>query len=221
MNQLPEIAEKIHLAFEARTRARDQALAQARQLTRHSANVIRAIHRSEHDTAYQHLAEGRMLVEALKSDLAVFPELFFAGYTQDAIKEFAEASITCALIEGQPLPTPDDLKVEYATYLNGLSEAAGELRRRCLDILRQGYSDEAERLLGLMDDIYETLVTMDYPDAVTNGLRRQTDITRSLLERTRGDLTIALREQHLEHVLQTVSARLDRTVSEHASDPRV
>lgn len=221
MNQLPEIAEKIHLAFEARTRARDQALAQARQLTRHSANAIRAIHRSEHDTAYQHLAEGRMLVEALKSDLAAFPELFFAGYTQDAIKEFAEASITCALIEGQPLPTPDDLKVEYATYLNGLSEAAGELRRRCLDILRQGYSDEAERLLGLMDDIYETLVTMDYPDAVTNGLRRQTDITRSLLERTRGDLTIALREQHLEHVLQTVSARLDRTVSEHASDPRV
>ena len=98
--------------------------------------------------------------------------------------------------------------MEYATYLNGLAEAAGELRRRCLDILRQGYSQEAERLLGLMDDIYETLVTMDYPDAVTNGLRRQTDVTRSLLERTRGDLTISLREQHLEGVIVSVSERL-------------
>ncbi len=208
MDNLPEIAERIHQALEARTRARDQALAQARKLTRHSANAIRAIHRGEVETADQNLDEGRVIFKSLRLDLAAFPDLYFAGYTQDAIKELAEASITCALIQNLPLPTPEELEVEYATFLNGLAEAAGELRRRCLDILRQGYSQEAERLLGLMDDIYETLVTMDYPDAVTNGLRRQTDVTRSLLERTRGDLTISLREQHLEEIIVAVSERL-------------
>lgn len=215
MDNLPEIAEKIRQALDARTMARDRALANARQVTRHAAQAIRAIHREEHDNAYEHLDQARTLVRTLQSDLNEFAELYYAGYTQDAIKEFVEASITCALIENQPLPSPDDLKVEYATYLNGLAEAAGELRRRCLDILRQGYSHEAERLLGCMDDIYATLVTMDYPDAVTNGLRRQTDLIRGIVERTRGDLTISLREQHLEQVMQTLMANLNEKVTNH------
>jgi translin len=210
MKNLPVIAEKIHQALEVRTQARDRALANARQVTRHAAQAIRAIHREEHDAAYGQIDQGRELVRAMQNELSEFPELYYAGYTQDAIKEFVEANITCALIENQPLPTPDDLKVEYATYLNGLAEAAGELRRRCLDILRQGYSGEAERLLSCMDDIYATLVTMDYPDAVTNGLRRQTDIIRGIVERTRGDLTISLREQHLEQVMLKLLDNLDK-----------
>jgi translin len=218
MKNLPVITEKIHQALEVRTQARDRALANARQVTRHAAQAIRAIHREEHDPAYEQLAEARGLVRVMQAELAIFPELYYAGYTQDAIKEFVEASITCALIENQPLPSPDELNVEYATYLNGLAEAAGELRRRCLDILRQGYSDEAERLLSCMDDIYATLVTMDYPDAVTNGLRRQTDIIRGIVERTRGDLTISLREQHLEHVMLKLMTRLDET-TENYEDP--
>jgi len=217
MQNLAEITERIHQSMELRTKMRDQALAQARQLTRFSAHAVRAIHRNEHEAAYENLDEARKLVKGLQSDLSGFPELFFAGYTQDAIKEFAEASITVALIENRPLPAPEELGVEHATYLNGLAEAAGELRRRCLDIIRQGYDTEAGRLLECMDDIYETLVTMDYPDAVTYGLRRQTDITRSLLERTRGDLTISLREQHLEQVMNTLTARLDH----HADDSRL
>ncbi len=218
MKNLPIIAEKIHQALEARTQARDRALSQARQLTRHAAHAIRAIHREEHDAAYDHLNQARELVDALHNGLSEYPDLFYAGYTQDAIKEFVEANVTCALIENQPLPSPEDLKVEYAAWLNGLAETVGELRRRCLDILRQGYSDEAERLLTNMDDIYGTLVTMDYPDAVTNGLRRQTDIVRGILERTRGDLTISLREQHLERTMQAFSARLDKAGELHEDD---
>ncbi len=221
MDKLETITERIRQSFDARTQARDQALAQARVLTRHAANTIRAIHRDEVDVAQEHLSQARSLVEALRSDLAAFPDLYYAGYTQDAIKEFVEASITCALIENQPLPSPESLNVEYATYLNGLAEAAGELRRRCLDILRQGYSHEAERLLSCMDDIYATLVTMDYPDAVTNGLRRQTDIIRGIVERTRGDLTISLREQHLEQVMLQLMTRLDEATKTHEDDSRL
>lgn len=221
MKNLPAIAERIHLAFEARTQARDRALANARQVTRHAAQSIRAIHREEHDVAYEHIAQAGELVRTMQSELAQYPDLYYAGYTQDAIKEFVEANITCALVENQPLPAPEALNVEYATYLNGLAEAAGELRRRCLDILRQGYSHEAERLLACMDDIYATLVTMDYPDAVTNGLRRQTDVIRGIVERTRGDLTISLREQHLEQSMQALLHKLVNPGEDHADNSRI
>lgn len=209
MENLDAITDRIRQDFDARTRARDQALTQARALTRHAAIAIRAIHRSENPEAQEHLAEARSLVEALRGDLAPFPDLYYAGYTQDALKEYAEASITWALVGNLPLPSPEELGLENATYLNGLAEVSGELRRRCLDLLRQGYSVETERLLACMDDIYGVLVTLDYPDAITNGLRRQTDLVRGIVERTRGDLTISLREQLLQQALSQLSARLE------------
>lgn len=209
MERLDQIAEAIHADFEAQTAARDAALAQTRQLTRHCSQVIRAIHRDEHETAATELKAAADLAAALREGLGNFPDLYFAGYTQDALKEYAEANIVHALVGGGPLPSPQDLNVESATYLQGLSEAAGELRRRCLDILRHGHSQEAERLLEQMDDIYAVLVTMDYPDAITRGLRRLTDICRSLVERTRGDMTISLRQQRLEASLQKLEDDLN------------
>ncbi len=209
MHKLEQIAERIRAAFDAQVAARDQALARARRLTRHCALAIRAAHRSEHDTMSEHLEEARRLAEALCADLQPYPDLFHAGYTQDALKEFAEASIVCALLNERPLPTPEELGVPHATYLNGLAETVGELRRRILDILRGGYSEDVERLLRHMDEIYAILVTMDYPDAVTNGLRRQTDIARSILERTRGDITVSLRGEHLERAIVRLLDRLE------------
>ena len=207
MESLETIAEKIRVDFDARTAARDQALAQARSLTRHCAHAIRAIHRDEADQAQTELKAARELVEGLRRDLKDYPELFFAGYTQDALKEFVEASIVSALVADSELPTPESLQVESATYLKGLAEAAGELRRRCLDILRHGHSEEAERLLAQMDEIYAVLVTMDYPDAVTGGLRRLTDICRSLVEKTRGDMTLSIRQERLEASLRQAEQR--------------
>lgn len=209
MQKLDFIAEKIRQEFDARTAARDKALATARQLTRACSVAIRAAHRVEIDGMAGQLAEARSLADALRTELADYPDLFYAGYTQDALKEFVEASVTCALIQNQTLPTPEELNVSGATYLNGLAEVVGELRRRTLDILRHGYSEEAERLLGNMDDIYDVLVTMDYPDAITNGLRRQTDIARSIIEKTRGDITFSLRGEHLEQAIGRLSSQLN------------
>jgi translin len=211
MHQIEEIAEHIRQAFDACTAARDHALAQTRLLTRHCANAIRAIHRDELPLAREHLTEAQELVKTLKSNLTEYPDLFFAGYTQDAFKEYAEARLVYALTQDQDLPWPEELGLEPATYMQGLAEASGELRRRCLDQLRQGSSAEAERLLSLMDDIFTVLVTMDYPDAVTGGLRRLTDIARSVTERTRGDLTISLRQEHLEQELHRLEDQLSKT----------
>ncbi|MBN1305165.1 MAG: haloacid dehalogenase [Anaerolineales bacterium] len=201
MHKLESIADRIRQQFDARTAARDQALAQSRQLVRQCALAIRAVHREEIPTMNEHLEEARSLALTLGSDLAEHPDLYYAGYTQDALKEYVEAHVTCALILGQPLQEPEDLDVPDATYLNGLAETVGELRRRIMDILRHGHSDEAERLLGYMDEIYAVLVTIDYPDAITDGLRRKTDIARGIIERTRGDMTFSLRSANLEEAI--------------------
>jgi translin len=209
MDNLDEIIERIHQSFEDRTKVRDQALKQARMLTRHCANAIRAVHRDEGKLANEHLSEAHLLVDELNKIKDGYADIYFAGYTQDALKEFAEANITHALVNQKPLPEPEDLNLEYATYLKGLAETAGELRRRCMDILRHNEIEEAERLLSIMDDIYAVLVTMDYPDAITGGLRRLTDIVRGVTERTRGDLTMSLRQTRLEKRLQAFEQQVD------------
>src|SRR5512137_2277918 len=208
--KLEEIAEKIHQSFEVCTSERDRALAQARTLTRHCANAIRAVHREEHSLARQHLDDARQLVQSLRENLASLPDLFYAGYTQDALKEYAEAALVYSLINNNDFPSPEDLLLEPATYLQGLAEAVGELRRRILDMLLKGNPSEAERLLGEMDDIYAILVTMDYPDAITGGLRRLTDVARGIIERTRGDLTLSLRQEQLERNLRRVAEQLEK-----------
>ena len=155
------------------------------------------------------LTRPRQLVQSLRDNLKDLPELFYAGYTQDAFKEYAEASLVYALVDNGDFPSPEDLNLEPATYLQGLAEAVGELRRRCLDMLLKDNPAEAERLMGEMDDIYAILVTMDYPDAITGGLRRLTDIARGIIERTRGDLTLSLRQSHLENSLRELETHLD------------
>ncbi len=218
MHKLENIADQIRQNFDARTAARDRALAEARQLTRACSLAIRAVHRDDTQVMQEHLAEARKLAFSLKTDLAGYPDLLYAGYTQDALKEYVEANVTCALIQNLPLQTPEELEVAGFTYLNGLAEVVGELRRRTLDILRHGYSQEAERLLGHMDDIYSVLVTMDYPDAITNGLRRQTDLARGIIEKTRGDVTFSLRGEHLEQAIGRLSAQLNGGKSEPLRD---
>jgi translin len=209
MQKLETIAERIRQNFDVRTAKRDEALKQARQLTRACSLAIRAVHRDDKEAMEMNLAEAQTLADTLREELKAHPELFFAGYTQDSLKEFVEANVTCALIQHQGLQTPEELGVQEATYLNGLAEVVGELRRRTLDILRSGYSQEAERLLGHMDEIYSVLVTMDYPDAITNGLRRQTDLARGIIEKTRGDVTASLRGDQLTRAIRNLSHQLN------------
>ena len=208
MENLEVIAERIREAFEAKNAARDEALRRSRELIRRCANTIRATHRAEFEEASQLLATAHQAASELVECVADYPDLYYAGYTQDALKELAEASITYALITDEPLPDPDDLSVEYAAYLNGLGEAVGELRRYVLDIIRRGQTERAEEILVAMDDIYAVLVTIDFPDAITRRLRRTTDMVRAVLERTRGDLTMAMRQDKLREALRVFEERV-------------
>lgn len=205
--ELETIAREIRSALDAKNTARDTALMRCRELTRLCALSIRAVHREDYEEGRRLLEEAQKAAFVLQTDLSPFPELFYAGYTQDALKEWVEASIVYAIVTGRPLPGPRELNVPEAAYLNGLAEAATELRRRILDLIRTDRFEEAERLLHAMDEIYEVLITMDYPDAITGNLRRATDVVRGTLERTRGELTLSLREHRLQQALQRMEER--------------
>ena len=200
--QLEPIVEQITGNFAEKNRARERGLSASRDAIRLSANSIRAVHRGEFEKAQQ-LAEkaGRLLGDAAAA-LGEHPDIFHAGFMHDGQKEYAEAALTLALISGGEMPGPSQLGVENQAYLNGLGEAVGELRRHLLDRLREGDVARGEACLAAMDEIYGMLVTFDYPDAMTGGLRRTTDAVRGILERTRGDLTVAAVQKRLEDRLR-------------------
>jgi translin len=210
MDELDTIADEIRAEMELTSSARDQAYQRSRELISVCARAIRAVHREEWDTAESLIEEAKAAKETLVADVQAHPSLYFAGYTQDAVKEYVEAHLTYALIRERPLPTPQQLSAEGSTWLNGLAEAATELRRRILDIIRHGHSAEAERLLDQMDLIYSILVTFDFNDSITGGLRRRTDTVRAVLERTRGDVTNSLRQAELENALKALEAKLQK-----------
>jgi translin len=205
---LSSTTRSIITRFEAMSAARDQAVTESRQVVRLAANAIRALHRGERDGAAPLLKDAQGKLEEIRAATERYPEVYWAGYVQDAMKEVAEAQLTAAILNGAELPSPDDLQVEDAAYLNGLAEAASELRRDILDALRRNDTERALELMDAMDGVYAALVTVDFPDAVTGGLRRTTDQLRAVLERTRGDVTVAVRQDRLERALQAVELRL-------------
>jgi translin len=209
-DQLSNIVDGIVQELDAINSLRDETLRKSRALVRSCAHSIRAIHRHELEVAAQMLAEARQQAEEMVTPLANYPMLYYTGYTLDALKELVEAHLVYAFVTGQPLPKPEDLQVPGSTYLNGMSEAASEMRRFVLDLMRRNRVEEAEPYLTIMDDIYSLLVSVDFPDAVTMGLRRQTDVLRGVLERTRGDLTMGMRQEKLQIALRKFEAQLEQ-----------
>lgn len=205
MENLPHEVNGIISRFESLSAVRDRAVTDGRALVRLAANAIRALHRGE--DAAPLLDEARVLMESIRDATSAYPSIYWAGYVQDAMKEYAEAEITSAMLSGEALPSVESLRVEDAAWLNGLAEAGSELRRDVLDALRGDDIARAEQLLGHMDSIYSVLVTVDFPDAVTAGLRRTTDQFRAVLERTRGDVTMSVRQSRLEHALKASESR--------------
>ncbi|MCA1830554.1 MAG: haloacid dehalogenase [Actinomycetota bacterium] len=199
---LNEIAAGIRKRLEAKSAAREKGLTASRNAIRFCANSIRAVHRAEMDLARELQGKARAELDAAQQAMADFPDIYHAGFLHDAEKEYAEARATYALINHEELPLPEELRVGDAAYLNGLSEAIGELRRNLLDIIRHGHLERGEELLSAMDDIYYVLVSMDFPDAITGGLRRSTDVARSIMERSRGDLSITIVQRGVQEAIE-------------------
>lgn len=208
--ELEGLYEHVKEQLDRENAAREQGIDLSRNSIQFSANSIRAVHRGDFDGSAKLLAQSRDKVARVQEILKPFPRIYFAGFLQDAEKEYAEAATTFALINGDPLPMPDELGVGAAPYLNGLGEAVGEMRRHVLDLIRLNRLERGEELLGVMDDIYYLLASVDYPPALTGGLKRTNDMVRGVLERTRGDLTTAMRRQSLEQAMRELEEKLGK-----------
>ncbi len=202
---LEAVIEGVRAILQRKYEAREHAYKASRDAIRFSANSIRAEHRGEIDKAAELRDQARQILDQAVVGVQGHADIYHAGFLTDAQKEYAEATLMAAMVEGKPIPSPQQLSVEPAAYLNGLGEAVGELRRVVLDRLRRDEVEECEEILETMDEIYSMLVTIDYPDGMTGGLRRTTDMVRGVLEKTRGDLTVALRERRLTERLDQLS----------------
>jgi translin len=205
---LPSLSDEVQRRFEQKSAAREEALVAARRAIRASANAIRAIHRQDLNEAHRLMEEARTALGTGRGAVRdAHPDVYFAGFLHDAQKEYAEARLTEAVVMQSELPGPDELEVEVPAYLNGMAEAIGEGRRAVLDLLREGQFERGERILRSMDDLYSVLVTVDFPDAITGHLRRSTDVARSILEKTRGDLSVSLVQRNLRLALERHAER--------------
>lgn len=206
---LSGISDRLRTRLDDATSAREHALSCSRQAIRSCGNAIRALHRYEYETAAELLGEADEKIAAARQVLVPFPDLLHAGFIHDAEKELVEGRITYALVKGEPIPTPDDVGVDASAFLKGMAESIGELRRHILDLMRHGDLKRCEELLGSMDDMYFVLVSMDYPDGVTHGLRRLTDVARAIIERTRGDFTTSSIQSSLRDALRQASGEIE------------
>ncbi len=206
---ISELGDLLRTEFDSKTSARERSLPSARDAIRACSNAIRAMHRHEPETASELLDTAQSHLDSARADLAEHPEILHAGFVHDAEKEVAEARITFALISGSPLPSPAEIGIPTAAFTKGMAEAIGEIRRHILDLMRQGDLKRCEELLTSMDEMYFLLTSMDYPDAVTYGLRRLTDIARSIIERTRGDFTTSSIQSSLRDALEQRGTQLD------------
>ncbi|BAQ34614.1 MAG: haloacid dehalogenase [Dehalococcoides mccartyi] len=208
--KMEQISDSIRENFKTRDAAREKSLPVSREAIRYCSLAIRAVHRQELAQAREMLVSAKALIKEAGQAIDACGELSNTAFFLDAQKEYAEANTVLALVDGKDMPSPQELEVDNAAYLNGIGEAAGELRRYILDGLRKGEDTRGEELLQAMDDIYEVLVTMDFPDAITGGLRRTTDMVRGVLERTRSDLTLYIQQKGLEQKLEDFQSKLTR-----------
>jgi translin len=205
------LRNRIKADFDAKNAAREEVLKTCRSLVQTSSYIIRSVHRGDKEEALRLIDQAEALSSGITHMTRDHPEVYNAGFVHDAQKEYAEAKTTYAFINGEDLPQPEDIGVEYPAYLNGLGEAVGELRRSILDLIREGNLERGDELLSYMDDVYYLLVSFDYPDAITGGLRRTTDMARAIMERTRGDLTTTLRQSKLKEAIYELEENLKKS----------
>ncbi|MGH2752938.1 MAG: hypothetical protein ACRDLB_00750 [Actinomycetota bacterium] len=207
---LSDLSEKLRVQLDAKTAARERGLADSRSAIRACGNAIRAMHRLEFEPAKALLDDAQRHVDGARTALQAYPDMLHAGFVHDAEKELAEARITHALVTQNGFPHPEEIGVPATAYLKGMAEAVGEMRRHILDLMRNGELERCEEVLASVDEIYTVLVSMDYPDGITMGLRRLTDVARSIIERTRGDYTTSKIQSDLRRALDEHSGTLEQ-----------
>lgn len=209
---LEEISIRIRNNLELKDRIREEGLKISREIVRECRTASFALHGKNFEKASNSIEAAGKALKKLEARFEGHADIYHAGFVEHAQQEYSEVAVLYSLLKdegkAQNLPSPDELGVEYAAYLNGLGDVVGELRRHILDLIREESFEKAEVFLGVMENIHETIMDFDYPDAITGGLRRKTDVSRSLIEKTRGDVVNAIQQKKLELAMKSLESRL-------------
>jgi len=203
-----EIVAGLRDQAQAMHEAREAGLTKCRLLIQTSAKCIRHVHRHQFEEAGKLLDQAKAIAAEARNALQPFGALYYAGYLHDAEKEMVEAAAVLAMVHDEPYPSAAELQVGIMAYLNGMGEAASEVRRYCLDEMRHGDLAKSEKILLHMETVYDDLITFDFADSMTGGLRRTCDALRAVIERTRSDLTQTVSQQELVRELKATRERM-------------
>ncbi len=193
---LEEIGKEIEEVLDEKDSVREIAIKSSREIIRIASRVITKLHRRENE-----IEEIRRIKEEvwhLRSLLLnEYPDLFYSGFVQNALQEYVEALLLEAIINKKDIPSPKELYVNPSAYLMGCGDVVGELRREVLESLRVGNFNQAESYLQLMEEFYEMLMRFNYPSGLV-PIKQKQDVARALVEKTRGEITIAAMNRNLE-----------------------
>lgn len=208
MPSLNDLAGTMLARFEAKDRAREEALSTSREVVRFCSAAIRSVHRGDIAQSERLMDKAHESLEKIHNTLKDHQDIRYAGFIDVAEQEYAEARSVYSITTRHEILTPEEIGVDLVNYLSGLGDTTGELRRHILDLIRQGHPEEGEYFLDVVEEIYHLLMLFDYPEAITRGLRRKSDLARSMLERTRGDLTNAMEMAKVEASLRKLEDKL-------------
>ncbi len=208
MQNLQATIEQIQIELDEKDAVREIALKSSRSITRLCRDIIHGIHLREDVSTLMETAEEEVL--SLRSLLTEHPDLYASGYVETAFQEMAEAEILNSLLSDSPLKRPAEMGISSTAFILGMGDVIGELRRAVLDALRQGKVEDAVRLLDHMESIFAALMRFNYPDAIL-AVRRKQDIARGILDKTRGDVALAIQSRALEEKMDEMNRRLENT----------
>jgi len=192
-----EITESLELLYQDR----EEILKLSRSIIRDCSIAIKNIHRKEFNKFQEKLnsikIDHQSLVKLVDKNLGVFFK-----YLKTPEQEYAEAIAFYSIINKKNIPTPLELRINPLNFILGLADVIGELRRYALDNIRNSQFEDLNDILEGMDEIYTYLFTIDYPSAVTQDLRHKVDVARNIIEKTRGDISLAIQMDDLKRCFE-------------------
>ncbi len=210
MSSLKALLEEVKRELTTKEEIREEVHDKMRKATSLSKQAILLSHQKRLDEANVQLEKAKELISSLKATAKDYPAIIYGGMFSAALQEYSEACIFVNLIEQAKFVTPREIDVPPVDYVLGLADVVGELRRLALDALREGNVEKGEQSLHIMDEIYVELEAMDEAYMLVSGLRRKNDVSRRIIEATRGDITQEVRRKALEDHIKRLEKLLEK-----------
>jgi len=213
MKNLDKIAEAIAEKLNEKDDLREETLKNCREIIRNSRKGIKNIHENKIEEAEEYIGEAEKILEETKKKIENHPDILTAGYMENAMQEVAEAEIFMAIMKNKDIPSPEEIGVSYTSYLMGMADVVGELRRRGVYLMKNGSIGEVEEILSIMEEICDRIGEFDYPSGLL-PIKRKQDVIKKVLEKMRGEVAIFKKTKELESKMEALLRKMKKRKGE-------